>query len=252
MVGYPMIKKYSSFWRRMLAKSVILFVFAQVVCAQQIPQTSVGAISGTLQGEDGSPIIGASVTLLRLPPYPKGRWPRIEWTTKSAGGGAFSFTAIDSGRYRLCAQAPSTTWLNPCEWGLNAEVVALSQTQRSIKISMIMKKGTAVPIRIDDPGQLLSLHEGKTPDAHLLLGVSNDTFGFRIASIISSDAGGRNHQVIIPFDKSVNIVANSLFFKLADSGGRLLNSNASSVTQVNVPAGKKADILRFVVTGAGK
>lgn len=238
--------------KRMLAKSVILFIFAHVVFAQQIPQTSVGTVSGTLKGEDGSTIIGASVTLLRLPPYPKGKWPRIEWTTKSASGGAFSFAAIDRGQYRLCAQAPNTTWLNPCEWGLNAPLFALSQTQRSVNISMIMKRGAAVPIRIDDPDQLLSLYEGKTPDAHLLLGVSNDTFGFRIASIISSDTGGRNHQVIIPFDRSVNFVANSFFFKLADSGGRLLSSSASSVTQVNVPAGKRADSIRFVITGTAK
>ena len=33
----------------------------------------------------------------------------------------------------------------------------------------------------------------------------------------SRDNSGRDQQLIIPFDKSVNLVAKSFFFKLADS-----------------------------------
>jgi hypothetical protein len=45
---------------------------------------------------------------------------------------------------------------------------------------MIMKKGAAVPIRVEDPAKLLEQYEGKTPGAHLLLGVFSKARSFTL------------------------------------------------------------------------
>src|SRR5580704_8971513 len=76
------------------------------------------------------------------------------------------------------------------------------------------EKGVAVPIRVDDPGLSLSQNEGKTPGAHLLLGVATDALTFHPASVVSTDALGRNQQIVIPFNMPVKLVVNSAFFKL--------------------------------------
>ena len=56
-----------------------------------------------------------------------------------------------------------------------------------------------------------SQNEGKTPGAHLLLGMDNDAFAFRPATVVSQDANGRNHQIVIPFNSPVKLVVYSSF-----------------------------------------
>src|SRR5260370_32092337 len=102
---------------------------------------------------------------------------------------------------------------------------------------MVMKKGVAVPIRIDDPGQLLSQNEGKTPGAHLLLGVGNDAFVFLPAPVTSTDLNGRNQQIVIAYNTSVKLVVASTFFKLNDAAGQPLARTGTAMIPITVPSG---------------
>jgi hypothetical protein len=113
---------------------------------------------------------------------------------------------------------------------------------------MTLKKGAAVPIRIDDPSQLLSQHEGKTPGAHLLLGVGNDAFAFRPVSILAQDANGRDHQIIVPFNLPVKLVVHSSFFQLSDATGIPLSRTGAAIP-VLVPSGTQPTIIKLKVTG---
>jgi len=105
-----------------------------------------------------------------------------------------------------------------------------------------------VPIRIDDPGQLLTQHLGKTASANLLLGVSSDAFMFHPAPVVSKDPNGRAHHIVIPFDASVNLSVTSGFFKFADAAGQEVGRTGTAIIPIKVPAGQQPTTVRLVVT----
>ena len=132
---------------------------------------------------------------------------------QSASDGSFRFDRLNEGVYKLCAQVPRSAWLNPCQWGLKPPVVTLSASQPTATVAMALKKGATIPIRINDPGQILSQYEGKVPDAHLLIGVGNDVHAFMPAPTVSQDTGGRNLQVVVPFNSVVKLEVFSTQFQ---------------------------------------
>ena len=103
-------------------------------------------------------------------------------------------------------------------------------------------------MRVVDPGQLLSQHEGKTPGAHLLLGVGTDALFFQAAAVVSRDASGRDYQLLIPFDRLVNISATSAFFQLMDATGKAL-AKSGNMLPVLVPSGQQPPVLLLRMTG---
>jgi hypothetical protein len=112
-----------------------------------------------------------------------------------------------------------------------------------------MKRGAAVSIRVDDPSGLLVQNEGKTPGAHLLLGVRSDAGIFHTASVIAQDPGGRDYSVTIPFDAKVNLVVASSFFRLADATGAPFAASGAAAVPVAVPSGQAPPTLRLAVSG---
>jgi len=207
-----------------------------------------GAVSGRVQGEDGSVISTGIVTLQHQDTGPN---VKVPWTSKTQAigpGGSFLFDRLGAGLYRLCVQVPNSTWLGTCDWGRNPPAATLSRQQPSANLLVRMKKGVAVPVRVDDPGQLLVQHEGKTPGAHLLIGIGNDAGMFLPAVTTSRDAGGRNQQIVIPYDSPVKVVVNSGFFRLADQNGNAIAKTGTGIP-VLVPAGSLPTALLVKVTG---
>ncbi len=180
----------------------------------------------------------------------QGRSAIKELTMKSGLGGAFQFNSLSNGQYSLCVQALGTVWLDPCEWRTPVTTVQLSSSQRSASVTVKLKKGVAIPIRIDDPAQLLTAHEGKTAGAHLLIGIINPSFAFRPAIVVSNDISGRNHQVVIPFDKTVNLLVSSSFFQIHDDKSGI--SNPGTTVPLFVPSGQQSTIVNFRVSAGGK
>lgn len=236
-----------------MRRLAFLFICVWTGHAQQAQLTSGGVITGMLRGDDAMAIIGGNVSLQRRPPYPPGRLRMTEWSATTGAAGSFRFDDLYGGPYHLCAQVQGSTWLNPCEWGGLSPTVSLSGTQPSASVTIILKKGVAVPIRVDDPGQLLTQNEGKTPGAHLLLGAGNDAFVFQQARVTSQDSTGRNHQIVIPFDTPVQLVVSSSFFQLSNvTTGLPLPRAGSTVIPVTVPSGQQPATVRLIVTGVGR
>lgn len=230
--------------------AVMIFALS---CWAQSPQGTpapVDVASGTLTGEDGTPIVGAYVVFQLLPPFPSGRLAQTEWTAVSDEAGLFTASGLIDGSYQLCIQATQGTWLNPCEWGRQPPTLTISSGQPTAALGVVLKKGAIVPVQVDDPGQFLSLHEGATPGAHLLLGVGNDAFSFRLATPMSASATGRNYQIIIPFDVPEKLVVFSSFFKLSDATGLALPGAATAIT-INVPSGQTPTKVHLAITGGG-
>ncbi len=220
--------------------------------SQQGQRLISGVISGTIEGDDGTAIVGGSVGLQLVSPSPAARLRQTAWSAVSGAGGSFRFDQLMEGEYRICAQAPKTTWLNPCEWGLQPPVVSLSSSRSSASVAMVLNKGAAVPIRVDDPGQLLVQNEGRTAGAHILLGVGNDAFAFRPAPVISHDATGRTHQVVVPTGTPVKLVVFSSFFRMTDAAGTPLPAARAAAIPITLQPGQQPPPIRLIVTGGNR
>lgn len=127
-------------------------------------------------------------------------------------------------------------------------ILSVSITQRDPRFTIIPKKGDAVPIWIDDAGQLLTQHLGKTPGADLLIGISRPGQPFRPTIPVSQDAAGRDNQFVIPFDTAVRLVVASSFFRLADAKGAAF-TNVSNGTAITVSAGQQPQPIHVTVIG---
>lgn len=117
-------------------------------------------------------------------------------------------------------------------------------------ISFILNKGALVTLRVIDPNQLLSIHQGKTPGAHLLLGVDTDALSFKMASVVSQDGSGRNYQLVIPYDRKVNVVISSALFRLLDTNNIPLPKSGGTIPII-VSTGQQRPTLSLSVIGVG-
>lgn len=124
----------------------------------------------------------------------------------------------------------------------------ISSGQPEATITMVLAKGAAVPIRIEDPGQLVSQNLGKTTGADLLVGVPNDAMAFRSARVVSTDANGRNHEIVVPFNSPVKLVIYSSFFRLADEAGATLAGPGAQIP-VLAQSGRAPVPITLRVTG---
>ncbi len=231
-------------------RNAFIFFALTLTCAAQTSLNYAGSVSGSLVGDDGTQIAGGLVHLTLLPPLPSARHLQTEWTATSDSGGAFSFTGLNGGAYRLCAYAPSGPWLDPCRWGLNPPVLSLSVSLPTATLSMTLKKGAAVTIRVNDPGGLLAQNEGVVPGADLLLGVANDALGFDVAPITSQDSGGSYHQLVVPFNSAASLTIFSAFFQLANASGAL--PKAALLIPLNIPPGQTPPLITISVTGGSQ
>jgi len=200
-------------------KAAILFValtgFSAVALAQN------GAIVfGKVRTSTGAALGGAWVSIVWDPVNPASPPPAQIPGTPARPDGSFSFVNLNAGTYHFCAKIPGSTWLDPCDWNATRISVTVKAGQVAQGVVIPMQRGTALPIRLNDPYQLLAQYQAtKTPGAHVLVGVTTVNGGFRPAAKVSQDAGGQTHQIVVPADTQLKIVTTSGFFKLSDSQG---------------------------------
>ena len=108
---------------------------------------------------------------------PKLRQQTTDWTSVTNAAGAFQFAALPDGDYTLCPRVPNSAWLNPCDWNFPTPTATITRSAPTASVNIILKRGAAVSVRINDPGQLLPQNEGKTPGAGFLLEVSDSRPG---------------------------------------------------------------------------
>lgn len=218
-------------------------------CALMLVRTSAAElIGGIVKGADGSTITTGQVSASREADSLRLKLGRTSASAAIRPDGTFQLPELVGGSYRICARAPGTTWIDSCQWGLQGTTVSLSASQPSPNVTIVLKKGALVIVRVDDPAQLLSIHEGKTPGAHLLMGVGTDSHFFQAAAVASQDGAGRNYQLLIPFDRPINISVGSGFFQLSDATGRVL-PKFGNLIPVLVPSGQQPATLRLTVSG---
>jgi hypothetical protein len=228
------------------------YVFFAFATSLMVPCAGVaGSISGTVKGADGSSVTGGVVTAHFGTGAVTSRFGRTSVSVAIRPDGTFQLAPLGEGGYGICVEVPSTIWLGSCEWGNKGTSVSLTQSQPSATISVVLTKGAAVRLRVNDSAGLLTANEAKTPGAHLLVGVGMDNLLFRPAAIVSQDAAGRTYQVVVPFDRSVQISVASAHFQLSEVTGKAL-AKFGNLIPVLVPSGQQPPNLVLNVTGTSK
>jgi len=228
-------------------KAILLLLALDVMVLAQTP--SPGAmVFGKVQSAAGAPIAGAWVTIYRDVTDSRAAVPHFTAATPAWKGGVFAFDGLDAGSYHFCATLPGSTWLNPCDWDSKRVSVDVKPNQMVRGVVVVMKPGVAVPIRVDDPNQLLSKYGTSTPGAHVLIGVSTVSGLFQPATLLGDDGKGRNHQVVIPFDSPTTVAIRSDHFLMTDSTGKAV-ANGSANGPVSVPTGNTPSQIKVTISG---
>jgi hypothetical protein len=116
--------------------------------------------------------------------------------------------------------------IDPCQWTTTLPHATVTSSTSTSSITLTMRSGYRLPIRVDDAQGLLAAHEGKTAGAHLLIGV-NGGYHSETAVIDSTDSAGRNVSILVPFDTPLSVSVQSRFFKLQDATGNAINKGAA-------------------------
>lgn len=227
---------------------VLVLVWAGVGYAQQEQGSLDLPIAGTVRGEDGTLVSGAVVSLRYLDRY-VGRPRQTEWIATTDAAGAFRFAVLTPGRHRLCVHTPGSLWLNPCDWGLDPPVVSVSAAKKADSVGVVLRLGAALRVRVEDPGQLLAQHEGKTPGANLLVGVEGGSPQFHAAPVVSAESAGRTYQVVIPYGTALWLMVASGLFQLNDALGLPVARTGLAVIPVMATPGQAVPSVNLVVAG---
>lgn len=205
-------------------------------------------LSGTVRGADGSIVAKALVTVAGRSTPAAPRHAQTSRSIQVSSSGSFEAAGLDLGAYQVCVTAPGSAWLDSCEWGQAGSLVALTPTQQTASLTITLAMGALVTVRANDPSQLLSTNEGKTPGAHLLIGVGGDSLAFHPAVIVSQDSGGRNYQVLIPFDRSLKLSVASALFQVTNQAGAAL-PQFGNLLPLSVASGQNPATIFLNVTG---
>jgi len=203
-------------------RSCIVFAFAAVLLPAQ-STTPAGSISGIFVAPGGQPLYG----------YLLLTGPALGAASKKvfSSDGSFQFTGLPAGVYSICtrttyAQAPSTEepFLDSCAWPFFAQTVRLKAGQALTGIKVKAQPGVRLHLRVNAalPALLTPLANPNALDPNLELHVRGADQLAHIMPAVSSDAGGRDHMLVIPHDNYLILRAKSNTLSISDLTGKLV------------------------------
>lgn len=222
------------------------------VALPALAQPATASITGVVQAPDGTPIAVANLSYGQMAPLRNNAPAAMIAPVASvvtASDGSFSIQNLKAGMYLACVSVSGGTYLDPCHWSSSAPTFTLTAGLAISKAVITLAKAQQVQVRINDPQQNFA-NEGKTPNAHLLLGVQAVSGAFQSALLASSDASGRNYTVTVPFDSPVGFFIQSGDYQVADSTATALGPTGG-LYQITAPSSGSAPTLTFTVTGFG-
>jgi hypothetical protein len=189
-------------------------------------QTPAGEIDGFVRRETNQrPIAGALVTLTRVFPERSGSGNAVVPTVSQATG-AFFFPNLQPGSYRVCVTLAGSDLLNPCEWSSNPTLVNLEAGRLVPGVTIDMKTGVRVHVRIDDPEEGLSSNSKSRNGGEVLVGLWTER-GFREIPNVFEDDAGRNHSIVVPFGKAAKVSFHGINVQIYDKDNKKADSTYS-------------------------
>ena len=204
--------------------------------------------------ESGRPVGGAVVSYVRIFPVPTALPPQTPTNANPSLGtflsqknGGFFFNSLVPGSYRFCAQAPGSDLLNPCEWTGKPPVVNLAPGELQSAIRITMKQGVRLHVRLDDPVQVLSTKSKPAPGNDVRILLSTEKGEFHGMPVVSEDAGGRNHMMLVPDGLPLTLSLRSANLQVNDQNNN--DKSGGDTAPVQVTKGAAPQVLRFAVRG---
>ena len=230
-------------------------VFAGLFLAaiSAIAQSTTGSISGTVVGDNGSPIPGARVfaglkQTSQATKAPPTLVSKVSSTVLSDAKAAFSIPSLPGGLYVLCAETPTSGWLDPCHWAAAPPVVPLSTGSTVAGQKIVMTKGAVVQIQINDPNKLLAAAAAAvTHDVEVLALTSNKAYYY--AHVASANAVGRVYELTVPFDLQHTLIVRSQQFALQSSNGTAVPTTGFTGPVQVASSAVAAAQFAFTITG---
>jgi hypothetical protein len=193
-------------------------------------------ISGTLKTTAGKPI-RAAITIhdLSTPRTPGQSAFDRQFASKSDG--TFSLGGIPAGKYEFCVEAPQENALDPCLWtpgGAPTLTVAASDTIANHALTV--DTGYMLNLRVNDTSAILPPSKSGVLGSVLSLKIvtgSNRVINFRL---LSTDAQGRNHYILIPWNQALTLVPESSSQALFNAANTRITNDSLRIP-VRVPKG---------------
>ena len=118
-----------------------------------------GGLTGRVTDDGGRGLPGVVVTALATVAGPIAPPPP---TVVSGANGAFSFSGLAVGPYRLCLRAQAAYLLDPCEWGgKGVPAAAIPSGANAAANTVKLARGHLVHVQFADPGGLLTARTGQ-------------------------------------------------------------------------------------------
>jgi hypothetical protein len=198
---------------------------ATAVLGSAFVWTSSAQTSGTTGSLDvhvtgpGGPSSGVLVVAsLSVPDTTNGFSGQRGWVLLTDKTGRVSFTGLPFGLYSVCAEPLDGVSLEPCQWQA-PDTVHLTAQDSKDSLSLVVRKGIPIDIRIDDPEGLVTSPTSGGLSVEIM--TPNGPLHLRPAA---HDAAGVNYRIIAP---------PSVAGSLSVSGGKLSVVDATTGAAVD-------------------
>lgn len=167
--------------------------------------------------------------------------------------GAYQFSQISPGKYRICAQAPadqtspSEPFLDACDWAMAEGPFELYPGQSMTEFQVTVPGGALLQIQVNDPQQIFAaLPSGQIPpglDTQLQLILRSSNRQAHRVRLLSQITGGRIYSAIVPVGVPLGLTVTSANGSISDSSGNPVTAEIP----LNVPQGATPAALNFTI-----
>ena len=183
-----------------------------------------GRIVGRAMDVSGRPVPGVGLVLIsQFDGSQNAGFRPMKFQTRTTREGRFLFDLLAPGRYKVCLDSSieggaAGEFLNPCTWTPDATVLNIVSGSQP-QMDLVLTRGVTVTIRVEDPGQHLDKHVGKTKDADFALGFLTALNLYQPARLRSKRADEQIYEIQLPAGVSHRVLASSKYFDVEDVSG---------------------------------
>jgi len=202
---------------KQLAKLWGFSVITQSLLAQG---AAIGSIAGTIVGDNGAPVAGATVTCRRASILEKGkngrivvRVPSSEVAVKTGTDGFFQVKGLSEGLYHLCPSTTRRSEIGDCGWE-EVPSIALANGQAVSGIVRRVHDGTILTIVVNDPNGKIQAPDSRGNDAfrqRFLIGLVDATKRYNAVPLVSPGAVQKIYQLTIPKQRSFRLFVDTAY-----------------------------------------
>lgn len=153
-------------------------------------------------------------------------------STKIASDGSYQVTPPQTGLYHLCV-IPTGDWIGSCDWGTTGQNAFVWSNDAVVLSNIVLRRAGTLTILLKDTQNSLGQYEGKSRNAHLMVGITHADLTFHRAATAGHDSQSRTYSLLVPLNDQHHLTAVSNFFQITAPGGNV--SNSTFTVPVSIP-----------------